>query len=54
MTEGLKSLKNTEMAMVVLAEDELANYSEAMRSGNTDQWKQACENEYEILGSYCP
>ena len=39
--------------MVVLAENEPANYSEAMRSGNVAQWKKACEDEYEILGGYC-
>ena len=53
VTEGSRSLENTEMAMVVLAKDEPANYSEAMSSRDAEQWKRACEAEYEILGGYC-
>ena len=32
--EGARSLENTEMAMMVLAEDESENYSEAMKFKN--------------------
>ena len=52
-TEGLKSLKNTETAMVVLAEDKPAKHNKAMRYKNSEQWKKACEDECKILGGYC-
>ena len=53
VVEGSRSLKNTETAMDILADDEPANYNEAMQSTNSEQWKKACEDKYEILEGYC-
>ena len=53
VTEDLRSLENTEMAMVVLSEDDPTNYNEAMRSKNAEKWKKACEDEYKVLRGYC-
>ena len=39
--------------MDILADDEPANYNEAMQSTNSEQWKKACEDKYEILEGYC-
>ncbi|KAF8503023.1 hypothetical protein JB92DRAFT_3123524 [Gautieria morchelliformis] len=39
-------LEGTERAFMVLAEDEPGSYKEAMRSENTERWREACEEEY--------
>jgi len=52
MAHGISNLKQTESAFAMLAEDEPASYREAMGSDDADQWKVACQNEYETLMGY--
>ena len=41
-----------ETAFVILAEDEPANFKEAMKSDNSAEWMKACQAEYETLIGY--
>ena len=52
MAHGLTDLEETEVALVVLAEDEPTNYREAMQSSDTLKWKKSCKEEYQTLLSY--
>ena len=38
-----------ETAFVILAEDEPANFKEAMKSDSCAEWMKACQAEYELL-----
>ena len=49
---GITSLEHTEHALVVLADDEPANFREAMKSRDASKWKEACDLEYETLLGY--
>ena len=53
VTEGSRSLENTETTMVVLAEDEPVNYSEAMRSRDTE-WKEHVKLNMRYLEATIP
>ena len=52
MAHGLAELEHIESAYITLAEDEPANYKEAMDSPNTDKWKVSMNNEYDMLMGY--
>ena len=52
LTENISELQNHETAFVVLAEDEPANYKEAMKSEDAEHWKKACQAEYKTLMGY--
>jgi Reverse transcriptase (RNA-dependent DNA polymerase) len=52
MACGRVELEQAEMALVTLADDEPENYREAMKSANTKKWRQACEEEYNMLMGY--
>jgi len=52
MATGTLDLKSTETALVILAEDEPASYSEAMKSTDKDKWRKACEQEINLLDGY--
>ena len=49
---GTADLEALESAFVVLAEDEPANYKDAMNSPNADKWKEVCKQEYDLLMGY--
>ena len=49
---GTADLESLESAFVVLAEDEPANYKDAMNSPNADKWREACRQEYDLLMGY--
>ena len=49
---GYTDLEHTEQALVTLAEDEPANYREAMDSPQAEQWKDSMQREYETLMGY--
>ena len=49
---GYTNLEHTEHALVVLADDEPANYRESTRSPLAKKWREACEIEYETLMGY--
>ena len=51
-SHGTMSLEHTEQVLVKLAEDEPASYTEAIKSPDADEWKKACQAEYENLMSY--
>ena len=52
MAHRLTDLKETEVALVILAEDEPTNYQEAMWSANTSKWWKSCEEEYKTVLGY--
>ena len=41
-----------ETAFVILAEDELANFKEPMKSDNCAEWMKVCQAKYETLMGY--
>ena len=49
---GNTNLEHTKHALIVLAEDEPANYRKAMNSPNANKWCKACKLEYETLLRY--
>ena len=49
----LTDLEQLESAFVVLANDEPANYKEAINSINAEKWRASMEEEYKTLMGYC-
>ena len=52
VAQGLADLEHTESAFVVLEEDKPANFKEAMRSPNAEEWKVSMGKEYDNLMGY--
>ena len=52
VAQGEANLEHTESAFVVLADDELANYREAINSPDSEQWKASMKKEYNTLMGY--
>ena len=49
---NITNLEETEVALVILAEDEPANHQETMKLPNASRWWKACKEEYQSLLSY--
>ena len=52
LAHGYEELERTESAMVVLAEDEPANYREAITSVDAEEWRLSMGSEYGTLMGY--
>ena len=52
ISESSLDKQTPEAAFVILAEDELANFKEAMKSDNSTEWMKACWAKYETLMGY--
>jgi hypothetical protein len=52
LAHGHTNLEDVETALVVLADDEPANYRDAIRSPNAEKWKDSMDAEYETLMGY--
>ena len=52
LAHGISELETTESAFMVLAEHELENYKQAMKSTEEAKWREACQQEYNNLIGY--
>ena len=52
MAHGFANLEHIESAFVTLADDEPANYKEAMNSPNASKWQESMNEEFETLNKY--
>ena len=52
LAHGLTDLKSMESAFVVLAEDKLNTYQDAMKSLDSEKWSEACQLEYNTIMGY--
>ena len=52
ISEDSLDAQTPETAFVILAEDKLANFKEAMKSNNHAEWMKACQAEYKTLIGY--
>ena len=52
ISEDSLDAQTPETAFVILAEDELANFKEAMKSDNHAEWMKVCQAKYETLMGY--